>query len=182
MTDKDLIAWIDVETTGLSPSNSSLLEIAVLITDTDLNLLDDAGYHGTIRYSREEVESLKSETVPFVVEMHTKNGLWSRLPEGKPLEVVEEEVLAYIKQFAPRPQQARVGGNSVRLDLNFLDAFLPSVARHLHYRFFDVTSLATAALWWLGSEPDKPESDHTAKGDILASLEQARALRAQFGI
>lgn len=178
-TGEEVIVWVDVETDRLEARGGSLLEVAAIITDTNLVELDPQGFHSVIHHSTEDVARMRREAAPIVDQMHETTGLWDRLPESKTsLSDVDTALLAYIKGFAPGHRQGRVGGNSVRLDLNFLDEHLPGVAGHLHYRFIDVTTVQTLGGWWNGID-DRPihANAHTAMADIRASLDQLRRLR-----
>lgn len=178
---EEFITWIDVETTGVEAFNGDvLLEVACLITDRNLNIMDDYGYQAVIHYSETEVENLKASTVPFVVEMHDKTGLWDRLPDGKPRTVVDVELLYYIQQWVPLARSTRLAGNSITLDRNFLTAYLPGVASHLHYRSIDVSTLAGLAQYW-SRTPVKYEKKtlHSAFDDINESIEELRFLRKE---
>lgn len=176
----DRLAWVDVETTGLVAHREHLLEVAILVTDTNLRLLDEGGYQTAIFHGPERVAEMREAADPFVRDMHDRTGLWERCADPKrstPLADVDRQVLVYLSLFAPGHRQARLAGNSVRLDLNFLEEHLPSMYDHLHYRSMDMTALSSAALWWLGIEPPTKVMAHTAMGDIRESLAEARALR-----
>jgi oligoribonuclease len=171
------IVWVDVETNGLDAHKNYLLEVAALVTDLDLNILDEVGYQTPIHYTEAQAADIRSVTTPYVQNMHDQTGLWGRLPSGKNEFVVDAELLAYIKQFVPEPRTARLGGNSVRLDLNFLEENLPFTAAHLHYRMFDVTSLAGASQWWGGVPNFEKRHTHSAMDDIQESIAEARYIR-----
>lgn len=180
------LVWIDVETTGLIAHREQLLEVAVLVTDLELNLLDETGYQSAIYVGTHgPVTVLRAASDPFVQKMHDTSGLWDVAGDptrSKPIGVVEAEALAYIQRFVPEPRTARVAGNSVRLDMNFLDEHLPSVAAHLHYRMADVSSLAGMAQWWADVPAFPKGLAHTAMADIHESLDELRYLRARvFG-
>lgn len=178
---KDLLAWVDVETTGLDPSNSHLLEVAFILTDaTGEELSSAATYHSVVAYSEAEAAALRAEADDYVRDMHDKSGLWDRLPtEGLPLAQIDREVAELIRSISEQPRTFRAAGNSVRLDLNFLEAYLPTTAALLHYRFVDVTTLE----WFCtqlgvvdGAYPKKLA--HEALPDIRESIGQYRWLRA----
>lgn len=181
---RDVIVWVDVETSGLNPwfgpeSRRALLEVACLVTDTELNILDESGFEAMVEYSPEMVARLRDGAQPLVREMHDRNGLWDRLASGEGLSLYELDgaLLSYVSEFAPDPRVARLGGNSVRLDLNFLEAHLPMTYGHLHYRFIDVTSVATLAGWWGGVPVFSKAGNHTAMSDIRESIAELRALK-----
>jgi len=172
----NVIVWADVETTGLTAHKDFLLEIAVLITDLDLNILDDTGYHAYVNHDRQFVYNKAN---PYVRDMHTTSGLWDKLKGGKHTWQIDTELLAYIKQFAPWQRTARLAGNSVRLDANFFDQWLPQTANHLHYRILDVSSLAFEAD--IRDIPLFPKAGtHEAMTDIRESIEELRYLRKEL--
>lgn len=174
------IIWGDVETTGLVGHQENLLEVAFLVTDLDLNLLDEGGYESTILYTPEESAAMRAAADPFVQDMHDTSGLWAKVtdPEwAKPKAQVDAEALAYIQSFVPEKRTARLGGNSVRLDLNFLEEHLPGTYGHLHYRMADVSSLCGFAQWWGGVPLFEKARAHTAMADIKESIAELRYLR-----
>jgi len=176
------LVWVDAETTGLTAHKETLLEVAILVTDLELNLLDETGYQSAIYVgSHGPVTLLRAASDPFVQKMHDTSGLWDAVGDparSKPIDVVEAEALAYIQSLVPEKRTARVAGNSVRLDMNFLDEHLPLVMGHLHYRMADVSSLAGMAQWWAGVDVFPKALGHTAMADIRESLAELRYLRA----
>ena len=172
------ICWIDVETTGTDCEKDVLLEVACLVTDLDLNILDESGYQSVIWYPPTMLDELKSKTDPFVVDMHEKTGLWDRLSDGTMRHRVEAGLLEYIQTFIPEPKTARLGGNSITLDRNFLNKNLPTVGDHLHYRSIDVSTLAGLAQYWTKSKVQyRKKTVHSAFSDIRESIEELRFLR-----
>jgi len=173
------ISWIDVETTGIKVKDGSkLLEVACLVTDTNLNILDEAGYTAVIAYSPEEVSDMYKATVPFVQDMHTQTNLWSRITtQGKPVSQVDLELQEYLAQFT-KPQESHLGGNSITLDRNFLEAFLPESFNHIRYQSVDVSSIAAVANWWYGEKFTKKYT-HSALADIKESIAELQYLRGK---
>lgn len=173
----EVLAWIDVETTGLRAQDHYLLEVACIVTDTLLRPLAEP-FHRVVRYDRYDVPTMKDRTSDYVVDMHTKTGLWEKLPAGTERMDVDRQLRKYIKSVAPNPKQARVAGNSVRLDLNFLEEWLPETYEHLHYRFVDVSGLEFILREWelLDKPTVKGEPAHTAVEDIAASVVQLHAV------
>lgn len=173
---EERIIWGDVETNGTDDHKDDiLLEAAFLVTDGNLNILDETGYQAVVLYTPEQVKDIKASTNPFVIDMHEKTGLWERLPEGKPLAQIDEEAIAYIKQFVPKAKSARFAGNSITLDRNFLRKSLPATFEHIHYRSFDVSTVAGLAAMWGGEKLVYPKKTlHSAFSDITESIEELR--------
>lgn len=179
MTIGSNIAWVDVETNGTELENGYLLEIACLITDSELNVLDEKGFSACVYYSPEEVSHILHHTSEFVVNMHNQTDLWNRVStEGISLTVLESSLMAYIQKFIPDFQSARLGGNSITLDRNFVNKFLPYVGNYLHYRSFDVSTIAGLAQNWYGPEVVYEKKKlHSAFSDIKESIEELKFLR-----
>ena len=173
----DILVFTDVETTDLHPGEGKLLEVACLITDPQLNLLDEQGFQQVIHYTAEDTAAMFDASPEVVQSMHAKTGLWDKLPEGMPVEQVDEALLGYIKNFAPVKRNGYVAGNSIRLDMNFLDAFLPKTSAHLHYRFVDISGVENLLYWWANFDSGKGETPHTAMDDIRMSLKQLQAVK-----
>lgn len=164
------LAVTDVETTGLRPEDGHLLlEIAVLPASPvyPFTPLTDTPFHAVILQSR-ALAYFKADD--YVRAMHTRSGLWDKLEHGTPIQEVDAALLAYLKQFADQPLELRVAGNSVRLDMNFLDAYLPLSAAFLNYRFLDISGMA----FYAHSNHQLPyyqkKLSHTAGEDIIESL------------
>lgn len=180
--DPTVLAWMDVETTGLDPRTAGLLEVACILTDLELNELPGGEFHRVIRHTEWHVKHLRRAAGEYVDAMHERTGLWGRLPHGTGLDEVEAGLLAFIQRHAPEPRSAALAGSSVKLDFDFTGYYLPQVADHLHYRVVDVTSvriflegngLATSTK--LDAEPA-----HEALADIRASIAEARDYRDQL--
>ena len=173
------IPFIDVETTGLNAQDDHLLEIAVIVTDSQLNVLDEEGFHAIVYYDEKTTKEMHYHASRVVQDMHNKTGLWEKLygPESMKLAVIDLNLRAYLARFGDS-QTMPVAGNSVRLDMNFIDAHLPMTSEFLHYQMRDVTTVAKLAQAWY---PDLPEyeklSDHTAMVDIKESIRELKHYR-----
>lgn len=173
------IIWVDVESNGTTPFDGKvLLEVAVLVTDTDLNILDPKGYQAVVKYSAEEIATIREDTSDYVLKMHEATGLWDKLLDGKELDVIDAEMLAYMKQFVPDEKKARLAGNSITLDRNFIEKYLPDSFQHFGYRSIDVSTLAGLVEYWGTDEMQyKKKTLHSAFSDITESIEELKHLR-----
>lgn len=173
-----IILWGDVESTGLSPflSDDNLLQVAFYVTDPQLNILDEAGYEAFVKH--ENVDELYNNTGSYVQEMHTKTGLWDVLRSDvtKPLTVIDVELQKYVQQFGKDRSLVWWGGNSIKLDRDFTEFYLPAFYSTVGHRSVDVSSIAFLARNWYGVEATK-QSTHNAKDDILESIEELKAYR-----
>lgn len=162
--------------TGLDPSIDELVEISVVITDSELNPLDE-GIDLIIKPSPEAVAHMND----FVINMHTNSGLINEWDTGLSLEEAAQQVLSYIKARVPEQRKAPLGGNSVGTDKTFLDKYMPAVVEHLHYRIIDVSSIKELAKRWYPrtyfAAPEKT-GNHRALGDIYDSIDELRYYKA----
>lgn len=177
------IAWIDVESTGVDPYNKEdkLLQVACIVTDAQLNILDEKGVNFFVKYSEEETQKLYDMSIPYVQAMHNETGLWDKIKseEALPLETVDELLREYLQKFYPNAGDLWFGGNSVYLDRSFLEKFTPKTYEHIHYRTVDVTSFAGPIRKWFGFNFPKKRS-HDAMEDILESINELKAYKKLF--
>ncbi|NED92983.1 oligoribonuclease, partial [Streptomyces sp. SID11233] len=130
------MVWIDCEMTGLSLANDALIEVAALVTDSELNILGD-GVDIVIRPPERALA-----TMPEVVrDMHTSSGLLAELDGGTTLADAEERVLSYVREHVKEPRKAPLCGNTVGTDRNFLARDMAELEGFLHYRIVDVSSI-----------------------------------------
>jgi len=172
----DRIVWIDCEMTGLDPVADALVEVAVVVTDSELTVLGE-GVDVVIRPPAEAVEQMND----FVRAMHTSSGLIEELDRGLTMAEAEERVLDYIRTWVPDPGKAPLAGNSVGTDKVFLARDMPTLAEHLHYRVIDVSSVKELARRWyprIYFQSPKKNGGHRALADILESIDELRYYRA----
>ena len=169
------MVWIDCEMTGLSLTDDALIEVAVLVTDDQLNVLGD-GVDVVIRPSEGALEQMGD----FVRNMHVESGLLEELPSGTSMEEAQQQVLDYIRTWVPEPGKAPLAGNSVGTDRTFLVRDMPEVVEHLHYRIIDVSTIKELSRRWFPrayfQSPDKT-GNHRALGDIKDSIDELRYYR-----
>ncbi|PJE94121.1 oligoribonuclease [Streptomyces carminius] len=171
----DHMVWIDCEMTGLSLSDDALIEVAALVTDSELNVLGD----GVDIVIRPPAEAL--DTMPEVVRaMHTASGLLDELAGGTTLQEAEQRVLEYVRKYVPEPGRAPLCGNSVGTDRGFLMRDMPTLEGYLHYRIVDVSSVKELARRWYPkayyNSPEK-SGNHRALADIRESIAELRYYR-----
>ncbi len=171
----DPLVWIDCEMTGLDVKEDALIEVAVVITDSDLRVIDK-GIDVLIAPPQSALDHMND----FVRNMHTSSGLLADLAEGLSLEEASARVLEYIRRFVPLKGKALLAGNSVGTDKMFLEAYMPEVIDHLHYRIVDVSSIKELARRWqrraYEGAPVK-HGGHRALADILESIQELEYYR-----
>jgi oligoribonuclease len=172
----DLLVWIDCEMTGLDLGRDALVEVACVVTDGELNQLDE-GVDVVIKPPPESLEQMSE----VVREMHTASGLLEVLGGGVTLAEAEALVLDYIKGHVPEPKKAPLCGNSIATDRSFIARDMPLVDAFLHYRMIDVSSVKELARRWYPrvyfASPEK-QGGHRALADIVESIRELRYYRA----
>ena len=174
-TASDRIVWIDCEMTGLSLEHDALIEVAVIVTDFDLEALDE-GIQVVIKPPREALRQMND----FVRQMHTDSGLLAVLDDGLTMDEAQTLVLEYVKRHAPEAGKSPLGGNTVGTDRAFLARDMPDLEGHLHYRNVDVSTVKELARRWYPrvyfNAPAK-HGGHRALGDIRDSIAELRYYR-----
>ena len=171
----DRLVWIDCEMTGLDLGSDLLIEVAALVTDSELNVLGD-GVDVVIGASREELERM-----PEVVrDMHAASGLTEAvLASTVTLREAEEKVLAYLRE--QQAEKAPLCGNSIATDRGFLARDMPELDEFLHYRMVDVSSVKELARRWYPRayfNSPKKAGGHRALADIHESVQELKYYRA----
>lgn len=163
-----MLVAVDVESTGLNPHEGHLLlEVYAEIRHPahPFNLVTDDAFHAVIRQDFDTAYGLADD---FVKKMHAKTGLWGQLEtEGIPLDQADAKLRNYLEDHLDQ-REGRVTGNSVRLDMNFMEAYLPKSLEWLHYRFLDVTGLSWFLQHNLGIKPYSKDTSgaHSASFDV----------------
>jgi oligoribonuclease len=165
------LVWIDCEMTGLDLTRDKLIEVAVVVTDSELRVLDP-GLDLVISADDADLEGMAD----VVTEMHAKSGLTEAV-RASTLTVAEAEqqLLAYIKRWVPERRTAPLCGNSIGTDRGFLARDMPELDDHLHYRMVDVSSIKELARRWFPrvyfAQPSKGLA-HRALADIIESVRE----------
>ena len=161
--------------TGLNPEVDCLVEISVVITNSELELLDD-GIDIIIKPTAEGLANMND----FVREMHTTSGLIHEFENGLSLEEAEQIVLDYVKRFVPDARTAPLAGNTIGTDRMFLNRYMPNLDNHLHYRNIDVSSIKELSRRWYPRvyfNMPKKDGGHRALADIKESIKELQYYR-----
>lgn len=172
---KDRIVWVDCEMTGLSLTDDALVEIAVLVTDSELTVLG-SGVDVVIKPPPGAVEQMKD----VVREMHTSSGLLEQLDGGTTMADALAQVMAYVQEWVPDARKSPLAGSTVGTDRAFIARDMPELDAHLHYRIVDVSSIKELVKRWYPrvhyNSPAK-HGGHRAMADILESIAELRFYR-----
>ena len=171
----DFIVWVDCEMTGLDLKVDEICEIAVVVTDGELNELDE-GLQLVIKPSDEALANMGE----FVTNMHTESGLITEIPNGISMAEAESAVMAYLKQWVSVERTAPLAGNSIGTDRMFLNRQMPEFDAYLHYRNIDVSSIKELTRRWYPRvyfQMPKKTGNHRALADIKESIQELRYYR-----
>jgi oligoribonuclease len=173
----DRLVWIDLEMTGLLVEHDVIVEIACLVTDAELELVDDDGIDLVVHAADAQLDAMGD----FVRAMHVKSGLLDEIRASRvSLDDAGAQVLEYLKTHVPEPGIAPLCGNSIGMDRRFLARYLPAIDEYVHYRSIDVSSLKELCRRWYPDayrkRPSKAET-HRALDDIRESVAELRYYR-----
>jgi oligoribonuclease len=175
--DPVVLAWMDLEMTGLDPARHVVVEIATILTDDELQLIAE-GPDIVVHATAEELEQMDD----VVVAMHTRSGLLAEI-QSSPTSLAEagEQTLAFLKAHIAEARSVPLCGNSIGTDRRFLAQYLPDIEEFLHYRSIDVSSVKELCRRWypgvLAGVPPKREA-HRALGDIRESIAELAYYRS----
>ncbi len=163
----DRLVWLDMEMTGLDPVRCVPIEVAVIITDGELNEIEGASYEAVIHQPDSAFEGMAD----IVVQMHTDNGLLDRVRNSTTsMETVDEELAALITKNCV-PGKALLAGNTISQDRLFIRRYLNKMEATPHYRQVDVSSFKEMVRrWYGGAALFAKDSSHTAMADIRTSI------------
>ncbi len=172
------LIWIDCEMTGLDLEKDVLVEIAVLVTDSDLNVIGE-GIDLVITATPEQLAGMNE----FVTQMHTNSGLITEIPTGISVSAAEDLIIRYLESASTIAGKSPLAGNSVSVDRSFIARDMPRLNDYLHYRTIDVSSVKELARRWNAkvyfNSPAKT-GNHRALGDIQDSIAELAHYRANF--
>lgn len=179
--DDNQLVWLDLEMTGLDVEQHVIVEIACVVTDSDLAPRDD----GIDIVVHQDAAAL-ARMDDFVTRMHTKSGLLPLIEASTVnIEEAQKQVLAYVRRHVALAGTAPLCGNSIGVDRRFLDRYMHDLDAFLHYRSIDVSSLKELCRRWYpaiySKRPNKAEH-HRALDDIHESIEELRYYREKLFI
>lgn len=180
MPTDDRLVWIDLEMTGLDVERDVIVEIAVLVTDGDLNLLDEEGLDVVIHQPDAVLDAMND----VVKTMHARSGLTEAIRASTiSHDDAVAAAVAYIERFVPDAGSAPLCGNTIGMDRRFLARYAPAIDDYLHYRSIDVSSFKELCRRWYPElykrRPTKHET-HRALDDIRDSISEMRFYRAEM--
>ena len=164
--------------TGLDLEKDVLVEIAVLVTDSELNVIGE-GIDLVIAATPEQLTGMNE----FVTQMHTNSGLITEIPTGISVSAAEDLIIKYLESASTVAGKSPLAGNSVGVDRSFIARDMPRLNEYLHYRTIDVSSVKELARRWNAkvyfNSPAKT-GNHRALGDIQDSIAELAHYRANF--
>lgn len=171
------LVWLDLEMTGLEPATDVILEIATIVTDSQLNILAEGPVFAI--YQPDEVLDNMSQ---WCIEHHGKSGLTDRCRNSTiNLAKATEETLAFVQQFVA-PGKSPMCGNSIGQDRRFINKYMPTFEDFFHYRNLDVSTVKELARRWKPEVLDKVEKKgaHLALDDIRESIAELKVYQEHF--
>jgi len=175
---QDRLIWIDLEMTGLDTDRDSILEIATVVTDANLEVLAE-GPSLAIAHPLATLEAMDE----WNRNQHGKSGLWRRvLEEGVSMAEAEARTIAFLREWV-EAGQSPMCGNSICQDRRFLHRLMPRLEQYFHYRNLDVSTIKELARRWAPQvlAGVRKASAHTALSDVHDSIEELRHYRRYMG-
>ncbi len=165
------LVWIDIETTGFYAYESKIIQIAVVVTDNKINILDNKGLVIHTKIIQEDIDNISN---PKVIDMHTKNNLFKKSLESKiTIEEAEKIIIEYISKYV-NPKESPMCGNNVAFDRRFLEYHMHDLDEYLHHRLLDVSSIKNFMKLLNYPSYQKPEGTHEAFSDIKESINELK--------
>ncbi len=171
------LIWVDMEMTGLNPSKDKIIEIAVVITDLNLNLIAESP-----AYAINQDNNILDNMDKWNTSTHSKSGLIARVQSSIETEItIEKLILDFLKKYT-YANKSPMCGNSICQDRRFMANYMPKLEEYFHYRNLDVSTIKELAIRW---QPQiargfNKKQLHTATADILESIEELKYYREHF--
>ncbi len=173
------LIWLDLEMTGLDPNRHTIVEIATIITDSHLNILEE----GPVLAIHQDKETMKNME-KWSRETHKKSGLFQRIEESTVLmEEAEKQTLSFVSRYCAE-KKSPLCGNSIGHDRRFLERYMPTFFDYLHYRNVDVSTIKELVKRWYpsGIKPPQKAGTHLALNDIRESIAELQFYRDTYFI
>lgn len=174
------LIWVDLEMTGLNPDVDHILEIAIVITDQNLNILA-SDFNLIIHQPKDTLDKMSAD----VKIIHTKNDLINLVPKSDiDLYHAEQQALKFIAPYVAK-QTSPICGNSICMDRRFLFKHMPQLESYFHYRNLDVSTIKNLGIYWFSEKIKhftKTTDKHRAQEDILQSIEELKFYREHLFI
>jgi len=171
------LIWIDLEMTGLDPMTDTIIEIATVVTDSDLNVIAE-GPEIVIHESKEKMDSMDE----WCVKHHGESGLTERAINSKiSCAQAEQETLAFLKKWT-EAGASPLCGNSIGQDRRFLVRYMKELEAYFHYRNIDVSTIKELGRRWAPemTSSHKKQGTHLAMMDIQESISELKHYREHF--
>lgn len=173
---KDNLVWMDLEMTGLDPEQDTIIEIATIITDGDLNIIAEGP--SLVIHQPDHILDTMDE---WNTSHHGDSGLTARVKASDlTMRAAEQQTLDFIKQYVP-PSTSPLCGNSIHQDRRFLQPYMPELEAYLHYRNIDVSTIKELARrWYPNHTAPVKKAEHLALADIRESINELRWYREKL--
>lgn len=164
------LVWMDLEMTGLHPEKHAILQIAMVITDSELNIIDE-GIEIVVHQSEDVFKNMDPNAKAF----HEKSGLLEKVRNSKiSLQEAETQLLNRLEIYVERGESP-LCGNSIHRDRMFIEKYMPNLNEYLHYRLIDISTVKELKKLWKHETEEYPKREtHTALQDINESIEELR--------
>lgn len=171
------LVWLDLEMTGLEPDRCTIVEIATIITDSQLNILAE-GPAIAIHQDQQALNTMEK----WSRDTHTRSGLLKRVEASKiSVREAEEQTLDFIRHYCPE-KSSPLCGNSIGHDRRFLERYMPTMFAYFHYRNIDVSTIKELVRRWYPNGPQAPmkKGNHLALDDIRESINEMKFYREYY--